>query len=189
SSAGGRAAPSPAPATGAEARPAAEAAESAAEEAGSGPPIDATAAFARASEAISRAGRSTLAAADAATGPAVGTPVVPPPATATAATPATAVTPAAAAPAAPATLPAVAGLGRESTLDDAAAALAGDLRAVPGIERFGRMRLADLDRTGPRPLRTMWRIARDRLDERYGELTIGEIIDRYRGTGGTSASA
>ena len=94
-----------------------------------------------------------------------------------------------AAPAAPAPPPAVAGLGRESTLDDAAAALAGDLRAVPGIERFGRMRLADLDRTGPRPLRTMWRIARDRLDERYGQLTIGEIIDRYRGGGGTSASA
>jgi hypothetical protein len=51
------------------------------------------------------------------------------------------------------------------------------------------MRLADLERTGPRPLRTMWRIARDQLDERYGQLTIGEIIDRYSGTGGTSASA
>jgi hypothetical protein len=60
---------------------------------------------------------------------------------------------------------------------------------VPGIERFGRMRLADLERTGPRPLRTMWRIARDQLDERYGQLTIGEIMDRYRGGGGTSASA
>jgi hypothetical protein len=60
---------------------------------------------------------------------------------------------------------------------------------VPGIERFGRMRLADLERTGPRPLRTMWRIARDQLDDRYGQLTIGEIIDRYGGTGGTSASA
>ena len=181
--AGGRGAPAPASARGAEARTAAESAEPAAEEAGSAPPIDPTAAFDRATEAIARAGRSTPAAADAASGPAVATPVVPPPATASAAAPA------AAAPAAPATLPAVAGLGRESTLDDAVAALAGDLRAVPGIERFGRMRLADLDRTGPRPLRTMWRIARDRLDERYGQLTIGEIIDRYKGTGGTSASA
>jgi hypothetical protein len=60
---------------------------------------------------------------------------------------------------------------------------------VPGIERFGRMRLAELERSGPRPLRTMWRIARDQLDERYGQLTIGEIIDRYTGSGGTSASA
>jgi hypothetical protein len=28
----------------------------------------------------------------------------------------------------------------------------------------------------------MWRIAREHLDERYGQLTIGEIIDRYGGT-------
>jgi hypothetical protein len=25
----------------------------------------------------------------------------------------------------------------------------------------------------------MWRIARDQLDARYGQLTIGELIDRY----------
>jgi hypothetical protein len=85
--------------------------------------------------------------------------------------------------------PATSGITRESTLDDAAKALASDLRAVPGIERFGTMRLAELERTGPRPLRTMWRIAKDRLDDRYGELTIGEILDRYTGPGGTSASA
>ena len=84
---------------------------------------------------------------------------------------------------------ATASLGRESSLDEAAQALASDLRAVPGIERFGKLRLGELERSGPRPLRTMWRIARDQLDERYGDLTIGEIIDRYRGPGGTSASA
>jgi hypothetical protein len=50
---------------------------------------------------------------------------------------------------------------------------------VPGIERFGGLRLADLETGGPRPLRTMWRIARAQLDERYGALTIGELIDRY----------
>jgi pyruvate/2-oxoglutarate dehydrogenase complex dihydrolipoamide acyltransferase (E2) component len=122
---------------------------------------------------MSRAGRSTPAGAAAA-----------------APSPSQAAAPSPTAPAAAASpLPAIGRLARESTLDDAAAALAGDLRSVPGIERFGRMRLADLDRTGPRPLRTMWRIARDQLDERYGQLTIGEIIDRYSGTGGTSASA
>jgi hypothetical protein len=125
---------------------------------------------------MTRAGRSTPAGA-AAAAPSPSQAAAPSP-TAPAAVPATA-----------APLPAVGRLARESTLDDAAAALAGDLRAVPGIERFGRMRLADLERTGPRPLRTMWRIARDQLDERYGQLTIGEIIDRYSGTGGTSASA
>jgi hypothetical protein len=80
--------------------------------------------------------------------------------------------------------PAVGDLDRESTLDEAAHALADDLMRIPGIQRFGGMRLADLDTTGPRPLRTMWRIARDRLQRDYGNLTIGEMIDRYRGGGG-----
>ena len=179
--AGGRAAPAPAPgsatgsATAVAMAPAAPDAE--AEEAAVTPTIDPTAAFARASEAMTRAGRSTPAGA-AAAAPAPSQAAAPSP-TAPAAVPAPAASP----------LPAVGRLARESTLDDAAAALAGDLRSVPGIERFGRMRLADLDRTGPRLLRTMWRIARDQLDERYGQLTIGEIIDRYSGTGGTSASA
>ena len=159
---GGRAAPAPAPAasTSTSTSGAAVAAErpTEGEAAPSAPTIDPSTAFARASEAISRAARSA--------------PTEPSPT----------------APAQPAPR-AGAGIARESTLDDAAAALASDLRAVPGIERFGEMRLAELERTGPRPLRTMWRIARDQLDERYGQLTIGEIIDRYRGSGGTSPSA
>ena len=76
------------------------------------------------------------------------------------------------------------GVTRETTLDEAAQALADDLMRIPGIQRFGDMRLADLETSGPRPLRTMWRIARDRLRRDYGDLTIGEIIDRYRGGGG-----
>jgi flotillin len=80
--------------------------------------------------------------------------------------------------------PASAQLDRESTLTEAASALADDLARIPGIQRFGDMRLADLDASGPRPLRTMWRIARDKLERDYGQLTIGEIIDRYRGGGG-----
>jgi hypothetical protein len=86
--------------------------------------------------------------------------------------------------------PASAEITRETTLDEAALRLASDLRAIPGIERFGGVRLSELERGGPRPLRTMWRIARDQLDERYGEMTIGEMLDRYAGHGGgTSASA
>ena len=87
--------------------------------------------------------------------------------------------------------PAAADLTRESTLDEAAEALAEDLMRIPGIQRFGGVRLSDLDDIGPRPLRTMWRIARDRLERDYGQLTIGEIIDRYRGggEGGVSAGA
>ena len=76
------------------------------------------------------------------------------------------------------------GLTRDSTLSAAAEALADDLMRIPGIQRFGGLRLSELDSTGPRPLRTMWRVARDRLGSDYGELTIGEIIDRYGGAGG-----
>ncbi len=67
---------------------------------------------------------------------------------------------------------------REMTVDEAAQRLANDLRAVPGIERFGALRLDDLDRTGPRPLRTMWRLVRDQLRDRYGSVTVGELLDR-----------
>jgi flotillin len=77
-------------------------------------------------------------------------------------------------------------IDRETTVNAAAQRLARDLRAIPGIERFGALRLGELDRAGPRPLRTMWRIARDELGERYGEMTIGEVLDRY-GRGGGSA--
>jgi hypothetical protein len=79
------------------------------------------------------------------------------------------------------------GITRETTVDDAATRLASDLRAVPGIERFAGVRLSELERSGPRPLRTMWRIAREQLDERYGQLTIGELIDRYGSGRGPSA--
>jgi len=78
---------------------------------------------------------------------------------------------------------------RETTVNAAAQRLARDLRAIPGIERFGALRLAELDRAGPRPLRTMWRIARDDLDERYGQMTIGEILDRYGRGGNPGAQA
>jgi flotillin len=88
----------------------------------------------------------------------------------------------AAGPARPVARPASADITRETTLDEAAARLASDLRAVPGIERFAGTRLADLETGGPGPLRTMWRISREQLDKRYGQLTIGELIERHGGS-------
>ena len=84
---------------------------------------------------------------------------------------------------------AAAGVTRETQLDEAAVRLAEELRVIPGIERFEATRLGDLDRSGPRALRTLWRIARDRLDTSYGDMTIGTLIDRLndRGPGGPSA--
>ncbi len=81
-------------------------------------------------------------------------------------------------------------VSRDTTVNAAAQRLARDLQAIPGIERFGALRLGELDRAGPRPLRTMWRIARDQLGERYGEMTIGEVLDRYgRGDGSAGGRA
>ena len=84
---------------------------------------------------------------------------------------------------------AAAGVTRETQLDEAAVRLAEELRVIPGIERFEATRLGELDRSGPRALRTLWRIARDRLDTSYGDMTIGTLIDRLndRGPGGPSA--
>jgi hypothetical protein len=77
---------------------------------------------------------------------------------------------------------------KETPVNVAAQRLARDLQAIPGIERFGALRLAELDRSGPRPLRTMWRIARDQLDATYGQMTIGEVMEKYgSGQGGTHA--
>ena len=67
----------------------------------------------------------------------------------------------------------------ETTVDTAARQLAADLRQIPGVERFAEVKLGQLERSGPRPLRTMWRIAREHLDERYGGMTIGELMERY----------
>jgi flotillin len=83
--------------------------------------------------------------------------------------------------------PASAEINRTTTVDDAARRLAADLRGVPGIERFGAVKLAELERGGPRPLRTMWRVARVQLGERYGQMTIGELLDRYGSQRGPSA--
>ena len=81
------------------------------------------------------------------------------------------------------------GLSEQSTLSESAVRLAEELRRVPGIERFGGTRLRDLERSGPRTLRTLWGAARDELQGRYGDVTIGMLLDEYEkrpGDGGTS---
>ena len=99
----------------------------------------------------------------------------------------TAAGPARPTPSATAGRPASAEITHQTSLDEAATRLATDLRAVPGIERFAAVRLSELERSGPRPLRTMWRIAREQLDERYGAMTIGELMERYADWRGPSS--
>jgi flotillin len=154
--------------------------------------VDPEAAFARAGEALSRAARAARGAGTAATG----TPPAPPSAAETTTTAQPATSPAAGTtdraigtPRPAVGRPAAVDIRAETTLDEAAARLASDLESIPGIERFGGLRLSELERSGPRPLRTLWRIARERVDARYGQLTIGELLDRARASGGSGPAA
>ncbi len=71
------------------------------------------------------------------------------------------------------------GITEQSTLSDSASRLAEELIRIPGIERFGGTRLRDLERSGPRTLRSLWGAARDELSGRYGDITIGTLLDAY----------
>ncbi len=79
------------------------------------------------------------------------------------------------------------GLDESSTLSVSATRLAEELARIPGIERFGGTRLRDLDRSGPRSLRVLWGAARDELSSRYGDVTIGVLLDAYTKRQGDSA--
>jgi hypothetical protein len=59
--------------------------------------------------------------------------------------------------------------------------LATALRAVLGLDRYGALRLADLERSGPGPLRTLWHAAAGELETHYGDVTIREFLARARG--------
>ena len=62
--------------------------------------------------------------------------------------------------------------------------LAEELSRIPGIERFGGTRLRDLDRSGPRTLRDRCGARRaTSLDARYGDVTIGMLLDEYSSSG------
>ena len=68
------------------------------------------------------------------------------------------------------------------------ATFASFLRSIPGIERFGRLRLAELDRAGPTALKTRWQGLRDDLEAEYGQMTIAEVLERFAGPGSSGAS-
>jgi hypothetical protein len=77
--------------------------------------------------------------------------------------------------------------GPEASRQEMLAALGRAFRAIPGVERFGRLRLEELDRAGPSSLKRLWRETRDDLEASYGQLTIADVIDRLSGGGSASA--
>jgi hypothetical protein len=155
--------------------------------------VDPEAAFARAGEALSQAARTAGAAATTTASTTASSATTAPPAasapTAKPAPTATGTDRAIGAPRPAVGRPASVDIRSDTTLDEAAVRLASDLESIPGIERFGGLRLSELERSGPRPLRTLWRIARERVDARYGQMTIGELLDRARERGGRGPSA
>ncbi len=62
---------------------------------------------------------------------------------------------------------------------EAAALLAAQMRRIPGIERHLAIPLVELDQRGPRPVRAAWRLARERVAESYGGITVGELLARF----------
>jgi hypothetical protein len=74
-------------------------------------------------------------------------------------------------------------IGRETTVAEALTRLAAELERVPGLERFRSTRLASLEGSGPRALARLWRAARSAGAEAYGDLTIGELLERYGSEG------
>jgi flotillin len=67
----------------------------------------------------------------------------------------------------------------EMPVSDAAALLAEQMRGIPGIERHLTIPLVELDQRGPRPVREAWRLARDRVGDTYGSMTVGQLIARF----------
>jgi flotillin len=80
-------------------------------------------------------------------------------------------------------------IGADMTTAEAAAILAEQMRRIPGIERHVAIPLAELDQRGPRPVRAAWRIARERLASEYGDVTVGELLTRFRGNDGEAGRA
>ena len=63
--------------------------------------------------------------------------------------------------------------------DDAARLLATKLRDIPNVADYVHLRLSEVENSGPRPMRILWRIAEAQVGKRYGEMTVGELMRRF----------
>jgi len=69
--------------------------------------------------------------------------------------------------------------GIEASEDEAAKLLAKKLREIPSVADYAHLRLSEVGRTGPRPMRILWRIAETQVGKRYGAMTVGELMSRF----------
>ena len=65
-------------------------------------------------------------------------------------------------------------------IEERAAWMAEQLRAVPDIARYAQVQLKDLAARGPRSLGAIWRVAGDDLVRAYGEWTVAQLLEKFK---------
>jgi hypothetical protein len=70
-------------------------------------------------------------------------------------------------------------ISESASADEIIERLSQALARVPGIGRYREARLQDLASRGPRIARGMWDQWGDRVDARYREMSVGEVLDRF----------
>jgi flotillin len=59
--------------------------------------------------------------------------------------------------------------------------MADQLRQVPDIKTYGKIKLRDLADKGPAAARGMWATAREALTEQYGDVTVDDLLAQFQG--------
>ncbi|TMD15201.1 MAG: hypothetical protein E6I96_07885 [Chloroflexi bacterium] len=59
--------------------------------------------------------------------------------------------------------------------------MADQLRQVPDIGVYGRLRLNDLAQRGPVAARGLWATAKDALNQDYGNVTVDDLLAEFQG--------
>jgi hypothetical protein len=59
--------------------------------------------------------------------------------------------------------------------------LADQLRRIPDIQVYDALRLSDLETRGPAAARGVWATAKQAMNQEYGKVTIGDLLQRFQG--------
>jgi len=59
--------------------------------------------------------------------------------------------------------------------------MAEQLRQIPDIGVYGRLRLNDLAQRGPGAARGIWATAKEALGQEYGNMTVDELLSQFQG--------
>ena len=68
---------------------------------------------------------------------------------------------------------------RDGNIKQWARWMADQLRQVPDIKTYGKIRLRDLTEQGPAAARGMWATAKEALTEQYGNVTVEDLLSEF----------